>query len=163
MEKMVGRWDAKDGWNGAVQRAKLLEPVLTVSPASWKPEENGTLTCLPQGSGFSYRKILWKEGKSPGALGALLDKHESIKAVGIERMRSTSYLPSFVQRPNYVLLSPRLEDCNDPNLCKLATDNEFILDEGGYHVLEPTILHFLIRENASHRLEAWFSRKEKAP
>ena len=158
METQVGRWDVKTGWRDSVARAQALEPVLTVSPASWKVEPSGTVTRLGAEAKLSYRSIQWRDNRAPGLKSMLLGQPEGVKSIAIDRVCSPSYSPAFVQRDQHVLLSPRLEDCNDLALRKLAVDHTFILDEGGYHVIEPTLLHYLIRDNAKKRLDAWAAR-----
>ena len=158
-EKMVCRWDLQTGWTKSVAHAQEFEPVLTVSPASWRPEPNGTVTHLKPGSTFSYRGLRWKNDRAPGLRSMLLGQPEGVECVAMDRIRSKSYLPSFVQRGQHVLLMPRLEDCGDPALRQLASEHSFVLDEGGYHILEPTLLHFLIRKNARVRLQSWMARE----
>ncbi len=146
------RWDAHDGWDGAVARAQSLEPALTINPVTWREEPYGAVRTSDRPS-FAYRGIVYN--KPPSLLAQVRSKVQRLRALNIER-RTAPFVLRAWNRPHTVVIND-LTTAGDPRLREMANADD-LHDESGYHLMEPTLLHFLLRENAAVRLDAFFAR-----
>ena len=77
---------------------------------------------------------------------------------GAAESQGVFWLPPVEQHEYGIRLPPPDGIDMWPLLLREMAKADDLHDESGYHLMEPTLLHFLLRENAAVRLDAFFAR-----
>ena len=156
MQLQPGRWTVDDGWNSSTTHERLWEAQLQTNPLTWREEEYGK-AIVAKDQGLSYRDLQYNKENGLDMFALLRGKKQNLHAIGVERAQAPSYRIETISRPNHILIT-NLEECKDKNLRDLVTNGSMSF-EGSFHELEPTLLHFLIRDNVKQRYQGWKWKK----